>query len=169
MSPLTVLGALLLFPLVILAGVSVLHWSHLAQGYLFPLMQLLAVILPAVVALGLVERAGRTPALRLPGRNSGGLAGRDSRRDPHGEPLRQAVLGPPSWRRLMGALGWGLTGGALIAMILEIGAVVALIAVVALFLGATGQSGQLDQWLTACKTPARWAITRVRRVAGSTQ
>jgi hypothetical protein len=148
-----VLGALLLFPLVIVAGLSILRWSHTAQGYVFPLAQLLVVVLPAAVALGLVERAGRTPPLRLAAAVAGGLAGRDSRSDPHGEPLRQAVLGPPSWRRVGGALSWGMTGGALLAIVLEIAVAVAALAVVALFLGATGQDGQLDQWLTALQDP----------------
>jgi RsiW-degrading membrane proteinase PrsW (M82 family) len=149
----TVPGAVLLFPLVIVAGLNVLHWSRTAQGYVFPLAQLLVVVLPAVVALGLVERAGRTPPLRLVAAPAGGLTGRDSRGDPHGEPLRQAVLGPPSWRRVVSALSWGMTGGALLAIVLEIAAAVAALAVVAVFLGATGQGGQLDQWLTALQDP----------------
>jgi hypothetical protein len=140
---------LLIFPLIIVAGVSVLRWSHLAQGYLFPLIQLLAVGLPALFALGLAERAGRTPTIRLPAPVSGGLAGRDSRRDPFGEPLRQAVLGPPSWRRVISAWGWGLSGGALLAMVLEIAAFAGALLVLALFLGTTGQDTQFDQWMTA--------------------
>ncbi len=147
------LGALVLFPLVIGGGLTVLRLPHTVQGYVFPLVQLLAVLLPAVIALGVVERAGRMATVRLLPTTTGGLAGRDSRTDPYGEPLRQAVLGPPTWRRLLSALGWGLTGGAALAMILEIGAAVAALALVALFLGVTGQGGQLDQWLTALQNP----------------
>jgi RsiW-degrading membrane proteinase PrsW (M82 family) len=147
-------AALFFFPLVIIAGLTVLRWPHTAQGYLFPLVQLLAVVLPAVVALGLVERAGRTPPVAQPAALPGGLAGRDSRANPRAEPLRQAVLGPPSWRRVIGAVSWGLTGGALLAIVLEIAAVVAALALLALFLGATGQGGQLDQWLTALQDPS---------------
>jgi RsiW-degrading membrane proteinase PrsW (M82 family) len=110
-------------------------------------------LLPAVVALGAVERAGRTAPARLLPAQSGGLAGRDSRTDPYGEPLRQAVLGPPTWRRLLSALSWGLTGGAALAMILEVGALVAALAVIALFMGASGQGGQLNQWLTTLQNP----------------
>lgn len=152
-SGVTVLGAVLVFPFVILSGISVLRWSHLAQGYLFPLIQLLAVVLPAVAALGLVERAGRTPAARLPALVSGGLTGRDSRRDPYGEPLRQALLGPPSWRRVVSAWGWGLSGGAALAMVLEIGALVGAVTLLALFLGATGQDTQIERWLSALQDP----------------
>ena len=151
--PWTVPAALFFFPLVIGTGLAVLRWPHTAQGYIFPLVQLLAVVLPAVVALGLVERAGRTPPVPRPAAAPGGLAGRDSRSNPRAEPLRQAVLGPPSWRRVISALSWGLTGGALLAIVLEVAAVIAALAVVALFLGATGQGGQLDQWLTALQDP----------------
>lgn len=147
------LGALILFPLVIGGGLTVLRLPHTMQGYLFPLAQLLAVLLPAVVALGAVERAGRTAPARLVPVQSGGLTGRDSRTDPYGEPLRQAVLGPPTWRRLLSALSWGLTGGAALAMILEVGALVAALAVIALFMGANGQGGQLNQWLTTLQNP----------------
>jgi RsiW-degrading membrane proteinase PrsW (M82 family) len=156
----TVPAALFFFPLVIVAGLTVLRWPHTAQGYLFPLVQLLAVVLPAVVALGLVERAGRTPPVARLAPLPGGLAGRDSRANPQAEPLRQAVLGPPSWRRVVGALSWGLTGGALLAIVLEIAAVVAALALVALVLGATGQGGQLDQWLTALQDPSALSDTQ---------
>ena len=153
-------AALFFFPLVIIAGLIVLRWPHTAQGYLFPLVQLLAVVLPAVVALGLVERAGRTPPVARLAALPGGLAGRDSRANPQAEPLRQAVLGPPSWRRVVGALSWGLTGGALLAIVLEIAAVVAALALVAIVLGATGQGGQLDQWLTALQDPSALSDTQ---------
>ena len=158
--------AVLAFPLVLLAGVTVLGWTATPKGYLFPLPHLLAILAPGLVALGLAEAAGRgrpAPALAI---TAGGLPGRDSRANRYGEGLAQAVLGPPSWRRVLGALGWGITGGALIAMVLEVLAVIAAVAVILLFLGLTGQRSAFSEWtqrLTAGQDMTRLMESSQRR------
>jgi hypothetical protein len=168
-APLAVLGALLAFPLVIGAGLTVLNWPLTPEGYVFPVLQLLTVLLPALVALGLIERAGRrrpAPALAIV---SGGLPGRDSRGNDGGAALTQAVIGPPSWRRVIGALGWGLSGGAAIAMILEVVAV--LVAAVAglLIFQLLGYGEQVREWFDSMQNGGAGALddATLREVAGN--
>ena len=143
-------AALLVFPLVITSGRTLLD-APAARTYVFPWLHLLSVVLPGLAALALVETAGRRharPVLAFP---AGGMAGRDSRSDPGALGLLRLILDAPTWRRVLGALAWGLAGASAIAMVLELGAVlVALVAVVAFF-GATGQADQLQQWLVVLR------------------
>jgi RsiW-degrading membrane proteinase PrsW (M82 family) len=164
-APLLTGLALLGFPLVLLAGVTVLAWAQAPRGYLFPLSHLLAIAVPGLVALGLAERAGRSRPAPPPAVAPGGLAGRDSRIDRYGEPLAQAVVGPPSWRRVVGSLGWGLTGGALLSMVLEVLALVAGVMAAAVILALVGQGATIEDWLSTM--PADGDVTGMLDTAGA--
>jgi RsiW-degrading membrane proteinase PrsW (M82 family) len=151
-SPLATLAAVLVFPLVLLAGVTILGWSDTPKGYLFPLSHLLAILIPGTVALGLAEWAGRgrpLPALRV---RPGGLPGRDSHGERYGETLAQAVVGPPSWRRILGAVTWGLTGAAFLALVLEMLALVVILVVIFVVLALLGQGGAMQDWMSSIPT-----------------
>jgi RsiW-degrading membrane proteinase PrsW (M82 family) len=150
-QPASVAGVLAVvgFPVALLAGIVALQLPHRVAGYLFPLAALLAVLTPPVLVLNLVGRAGwrrageqaPAPVLSRPG----GLPGRTSREDPFAADLVRRVVGPPTWRRILGALAWGMGGATAISLVLEVvGAIAALLLVVGFALA--GGPGQLTQW-----------------------
>jgi RsiW-degrading membrane proteinase PrsW (M82 family) len=146
----------LLVPVTIWAGGTILAGPHQAAGYLFPFAAAAAVILPALGVAQWVGRAGWSarepdapPATFIESaapQRGGFLPGRISREDPFATGLLRRVIGLPTWRRMLGALAWGLGGASLLALVGELllGAVGLLIAAI-LGLIFVGQD-QLQQW-----------------------
>jgi hypothetical protein len=169
--PATLAGVLALvgFPVALLAGITVLQLPHRVAGYLFPLAALLAVLTPPVLVLNLVGRAGwrRTgdepPAVRPP---PGGMPGRTSREDPFAGDLVRRVVGPPTWRRILGALAWGMGGATAISLVLEgAGAIIALLLIFGFALA--GGQDQIRQWQDLLVGDAAAGCDTLRNVFGN--
>lgn len=170
--PATLAGVLALvgFPLALLAGIAVLQLPHRVAGYLFPLAALLAVLTPPMLVLNLVGRAGwrRTgdEPVTSPPPQPGGLPGRSSREDPFAGDLVRRVVGPPTWRRILGALAWGMGGATAISLVLEVaGAILALLLIVGLALA--GGQDQIRQWQNLLVGDAAAGCDTLRSVFGN--
>jgi RsiW-degrading membrane proteinase PrsW (M82 family) len=118
--------------------------------------------------LNLMGRAGwrrATDESAAPPR-PGGLPGRTSREDPFAGDLVRRVVGPPTWRRILGALAWGMGGATAISLVLEVaGLIIALLLVFGVALAAG--PGQIAQWQNLLTGDAAAGCDTLRNVFGN--